>query len=578
VAFVEKAVRSGSDYYFVTASYRLPGGGWKKLRKYFGAAKPSPNQLRAAEKELGDEARKQGLAGGEKWRVVEEFPVKPPGRARPLLIEAGIKPFSARSFAGVPSFGKCILLHKEGRVDWLLEKQGLTRAANATFRKVVEEPEWAEAVNKRIANTASAAFAYFDSFPTEFASVSNVEMAEWLEESASIRMDCQACGQAWLAIDLAPEPPLVEHLVNYLNKRRPGGAGSAFAILTTPLKQSNAQKEEASLLDLAVKIQDDEGAFRLFTVSRSFGAEFFESFKQASPRLFRAFCSHADSFQWLPFMYEGPAWTDAYFAETLASLLKDRPNLVSLKTELRKRVDALEEKQEGLIREFGVDEKHARLLEIAREIVFGRGFRKDALYFAFYKLQAFHAELSRRLGLSQDQLHYLYPWEVSPLLREGRTVSPREMDARHAHHALYVEDGRERLYVGDEAAEFMRSLPVESEVVEEGVRELKGICASPGQGRGPVCLVNSPSDLTKMKEGSILLSHATDPSLVTGMKKASAIVTDMGGIACHAAIVSRELGVPCLVGTRTATKSFKDGDLVHVDATHGVIRRISVGE
>ena len=81
-----------------------------------------------------------------------------------------------------------------------------------------------------------------------------------------------------------------------------------------------------------------------------------------------------------------------------------------------------------------------------------------------------------------------------------------------------------------------------------------------------------------MNAGDVLVSHATDPSLVVGMKKASAIVTDMGGIACHAAIVSRELGIPCLVGTKTVTKSFRDGDLVEVDATHGVIRRIVAGE
>ncbi|NYZ75107.1 hypothetical protein H0O03_02490 [Candidatus Micrarchaeota archaeon] len=579
MAFVEKAVRSGSDYYFVTASYRLPGGGWKKLRKYFGSNAPSDGQVKAAARELEEKARKHGLAGKEEWRVVEEFPAKPPGRARPLLIEAGIRRFSSKQFAGIPSFSKCILHNQGGKVDLLLENQALARAANAAFRKTIDEPEWAEAVNRRIASTASAAFAYFDSFPKDFSSFSNAELAEWTEESAGIRKDCQECGSSWLALDFAPEPPLVSYLVAYLNKRKPeGGAGSAFAILTTPRKQSNAQREEEDLVALAAKVQADEEVFRLFTTSKRFEEGFFESFKNSGPRLYRAFCTHADAFKWLPFMYEGPAWTNEYFAETLAMLLKDRPNLGALRAELYGRARALEEKQEQLLKEFRVDDKHARLLDIGAEIVFGRGFRKDALYFAFYKSIPLHEEVGRRLGLDPHRVNYLFPWEVPPLLREGKKVSAAEMDARHAHHVLYVEEGRERLYVGDEAAEFMHSLQVEREVVEEGVRELKGICASPGQGRGAVCIVNSPSDLTKMQESNVLVSHATDPSLVTGMKKASAIVTDMGGIACHAAIVSRELGIPCLVGTRTATKSFKDGDLVHVDATHGVIRRISAGE
>jgi pyruvate,water dikinase len=59
------------------------------------------------------------------------------------------------------------------------------------------------------------------------------------------------------------------------------------------------------------------------------------------------------------------------------------------------------------------------------------------------------------------------------------------------------------------------------------------------------------------------------------MKKAGAIVTDLGGMTCHAAIVSRELRIPCIVGTKLATKAFKDGDVVHVDATHAVIRKLA---
>jgi pyruvate,water dikinase len=58
------------------------------------------------------------------------------------------------------------------------------------------------------------------------------------------------------------------------------------------------------------------------------------------------------------------------------------------------------------------------------------------------------------------------------------------------------------------------------------------------------------------------------------MKKAAAIVTDEGGITCHAAIISRELGVPCIIGTQIASKVFKDGELIEVKANHGVVRRV----
>ena len=66
----------------------------------------------------------------------------------------------------------------------------------------------------------------------------------------------------------------------------------------------------------------------------------------------------------------------------------------------------------------------------------------------------------------------------------------------------------------------------------------------------------------------------TDPDMVPAMKRAGAIVTDEGGITCHAAIVSRELQVPCIIATKIATKVFKNGDLVEVNATTGTIRML----
>ncbi|HII38511.1 TPA: hypothetical protein HA318_00720 [Candidatus Micrarchaeota archaeon] len=262
----------------------------------------------------------------------------------------------------------------------------------------------------------------------------------------------------------------------------------------------------------------------------------------------------------------------------MSSLLRDRPRLGSLKEELRSRREELEQTQENYLKSLGVDDKHARLFEIAREIVRGKGLRKDAIYFAAYKSVPLHKEIGRRLGLTLDEVNYLFPWEIPALLKKGEKVSPDEMKARHKRYLVLSENNVAKILVGDVADTFFNSMGIAVTSVDKGIRELKGQCASPGQGRGIVCIVNSPEDLPKMNAGDVLVSHATDPSLVVGMKKASAIVTDMGGIACHAAIVSRELGIPCLVGTKTVTKSFRDGDLVEVDATHGVIRRIVAGE
>ena len=80
--------------------------------------------------------------------------------------------------------------------------------------------------------------------------------------------------------------------------------------------------------------------------------------------------------------------------------------------------------------------------------------------------------------------------------------------------------------------------------------------------------------MNKMQQGDILVSIATTPAIVPAMKKAAAIVTDEGGLTCHAAIVSRELGVPCVIGTKIGTKIFKDGDMIEVDADEGTVKKV----
>ncbi|TDA28302.1 MAG: phosphoenolpyruvate synthase [Archaeoglobi archaeon] len=109
------------------------------------------------------------------------------------------------------------------------------------------------------------------------------------------------------------------------------------------------------------------------------------------------------------------------------------------------------------------------------------------------------------------------------------------------------------------------------EVIEEGKMLLKGLGASPGVASGHVKIVKETKDITKVEQGDILVAVMTTPDMVPAMKRASAIVTDEGGMTCHAAIVSRELGVPAVVGTKNATKVLKDGMLVTVDGEKGVV-------
>jgi pyruvate,water dikinase len=100
---------------------------------------------------------------------------------------------------------------------------------------------------------------------------------------------------------------------------------------------------------------------------------------------------------------------------------------------------------------------------------------------------------------------------------------------------------------------------------------VRGLGAAPGSASGSVRRLENPHDTTSFHDGEVLVAHMTTPDWVPLMRKAAAIVTDSGGMTCHAAIVSRELRIPCIVGTGEATKKLRDGEIVTVDATHGTV-------
>jgi pyruvate,water dikinase len=105
----------------------------------------------------------------------------------------------------------------------------------------------------------------------------------------------------------------------------------------------------------------------------------------------------------------------------------------------------------------------------------------------------------------------------------------------------------------------------------EGTPILEGYGASPGIASGTVKIIKDLSEIDKIQKGDILVTKMTSPDYVPAMEKSSAIITDEGGITCHAAIVSREMGVPCIIATKTATQLLKDNMRITVDATHGKI-------
>ncbi|PIQ77961.1 hypothetical protein COV82_02265 [Candidatus Peregrinibacteria bacterium CG11_big_fil_rev_8_21_14_0_20_46_8] len=162
--------------------------------------------------------------------------------------------------------------------------------------------------------------------------------------------------------------------------------------------------------------------------------------------------------------------------------------------------------------------------------------------------------------------------EVRDVLLGKKKVNKRQVRERTKKCVYYAEAGKEAIFTGKRAEAIAKNILVS---VDSTVTEIKGQTAQPGIARGIVKKIFRAKDMKKMNKGDILVSIATDTDVVPAMKKAAAIVTDQGGITAHAAIVSRELGIPCVIGTKIATQVLKDGDMVEVNATAGIIKKLS---
>jgi phosphohistidine swiveling domain-containing protein len=131
------------------------------------------------------------------------------------------------------------------------------------------------------------------------------------------------------------------------------------------------------------------------------------------------------------------------------------------------------------------------------------------------------------------------------------------------------------VYAGVSLVDFqkLKKIVIEDEkIYKTGVKEIGGTAAQKGLARGRVKLVFNLGQLSKVKNGDILVTPMTTPDYLPALKRAAAFITDEGGLTCHAAIVARELEIPCVIGTKIATKVLHDGDLVEVNANHAVIK------
>lgn len=227
------------------------------------------------------------------------------------------------------------------------------------------------------------------------------------------------------------------------------------------------------------------------------------------------------------------------------------------------------EQQEKILDKYELSENPLRLFQVLAQ---WRDDRKRANYIGLYGCCSLISEGMKRKGIKTSLLNNLFVSEIQDVFLGE--INSEKLEKRFNTPVLseIKEDGSWSFIEGDEAAQEFERLS--TFLPSTNVAEIEGTTASPGIVRGIVRVVShfSSESSKLMKEGDILVTSMTRPEFVPLMRIAGGIVTNEGGISCHAAIVSRELKKPCIIGTKIATQVLKDGDLVEVDADNGVVK------
>lgn len=333
-----------------------------------------------------------------------------------------------------------------------------------------------------------------------------------------------------------------EEVKEYLGART-SKAEKYFQILTTSEKENESTRELESMLKMAIKLKNKED------VSKDIQ-------------------KHIKEFGWINTRgFLGEVWTEEEIRERLWTMQKEeleerRQRLENLPKETRKET-------EKILLEIKADEQFYELVKATKEFVFFRTHRMDVYVKNGFLAGPLFGEIAKRLGLEMHDLFYLAAEEIKQKLLKLAEIKI-DIEERKKSYGVILDKNKIMVLSGKELEDYKKKSLQEK--IDKKIVEIKGKMASPGCVKGLVKVVSSRDELSKVEKGNILVASMTTPDFVPAMERAAAFVTDEGGILCHAAIVSREMGKPCVIGTKIATKVLKDGDLTEVDANQGIIK------
>lgn len=335
-----------------------------------------------------------------------------------------------------------------------------------------------------------------------------------------------------------------------------------YNLLTTPNELSYVKREEIEMLEIIQQLQKSK--IKLLSLES-------EKFARLGSNIGKKRTSFLEKFYWTSFgwiLQEEKSNTE--LLQELKRVSKEKPDIEASLKELRNYSRTVETRKKTALSEINASVRLKELLQIFEEYAILHDFRKEGQMKSKHELQTLIREVSRRKKIKPELLEMCWPREIIDLLLENNFDSKL---AKSRVNEYLIDFDLENCYefYGKEALAKKKEYVEIS--VDENLKDIQGITASSGKVTGKVRIAYSAKEaLAKIEEGDILVTGMTTPDFVPAMKKAVGVITDEGGVTCHAAIISREFGIPCIVGTKIATRTLKDGQLVELNADHAVVR------
>lgn len=353
---------------------------------------------------------------------------------------------------------------------------------------------------------------------------------------------------------------LREKLKNLWPKNSSQATDILISELTYPDKRSPLAQSQKALLQLGVALQKEKKKPTDVLID---------------PKLRRKFKTYMQKFSFIPVNFIEEPWSQDEVLEQLKKIMEK--NCQKELEEMENSDRAKRTKSKKLL----VEIKNREIKNLVKAIQVGTYLNEYRKYVACYANLAYrpmlHVITEKYKLNSWEECWKLSPKEIERLYFKGDGNILRVLPSRNWAGVCFSKNKEGyRLMTKKEIALFLSV--IEKGKVEEKAtveQKLTGVIANKGIIRGMARIISGRNEFHKFRDGDIIVTAMTSVDFVPLMKRAVAYVTNEGGITSHAAIVSRELNKPCIVGTSNATKILKDGDLIEVDAEKGVVKIIN---